>query len=30
MIWFTLALFAVSFVLTALLAPTPDIENARP
>lgn len=30
MIWFTLALFAVSFVLTALLAPKPDFENARP
>ena len=29
MIWFTLALFAVSFILTALLAPKPDIENAR-
>jgi len=30
MIWFTLALFVVSFVLTALLAPSPNIENARP
>lgn len=30
MIWWTLALFAVSFVLTALLAPKPNIENARP
>lgn len=30
MIWFTLALFVVSFVLTALLAPEPKIENARP
>lgn len=30
MIWFTLALFVVSFVLTALLAPEPQIENARP
>lgn len=30
MIWFTLALFVVSFVLTALLAPEPNIENARP
>lgn len=30
MIWFTLALFAVSFVLTALLAPKPKFENARP
>ena len=30
MIWWTLALFAVSFVLTALLAPVPKIENARP
>lgn len=29
MIWFTLALFVVSFVLTALLAPKPDFENAR-
>ena len=30
MIWFTLALFFVSFVVTALLAPKPHIENARP
>ena len=30
MIWYTLALFVVSFVLTALLAPEPNIENARP
>lgn len=30
MIWWTLALFVVSFVVTALLAPKPDIENARP
>lgn len=30
MIWFTLALFVVSFILTALLAPEPQIENARP
>ena len=29
MIWFQLALFAVSFVLTALLAPKPEFENAR-
>lgn len=29
MIWFSLALFAVSFILTALLAPRPEIENAR-
>ena len=29
MIWWTLALFAVSFLVTALLAPKPDIENAR-
>lgn len=29
MIWFTLALFAVSFVMTALLAPEPKLENAR-
>ncbi len=29
MIWFTLALFVVSFVLTALLAPKPEFENAR-
>jgi len=30
MIWFTLALFALSFVLSRLLAPKPNIENARP
>lgn len=30
MIWWTLALFFVSFLVTALLAPKPDIENARP
>jgi hypothetical protein len=30
MIWFTLALFFVSFVLTALLAPKPQLEDARP
>jgi hypothetical protein len=30
MIWWNLALFVVSFVLTALLAPKPKIENARP
>jgi len=30
MIWFTLALFAVSFLITALLAPKPEFENARP
>lgn len=30
MIWWNLILFVVSFVLTALLAPKPDIENARP
>lgn len=30
MIWWTLALFVVSFIVTALLAPKPDIENARP
>lgn len=30
MIWWTLALFVVSFLLTALLAPKPEIENARP
>lgn len=30
MIWFTLALFVVSFILTALLAPKPQFENARP
>lgn len=29
MIWFTIALFVVSFLVTALLAPKPDIENAR-
>lgn len=29
MIWFTLALFLVSFLITALLAPKPDFENAR-
>lgn len=29
MVWFTLALFAVSFVLTALLAPKPEFENAK-
>ncbi len=29
MIWWTLALFVVSFLVTALLAPKPDIENAR-
>jgi len=29
MIWFTLALFLVSFILTALLAPKPEFENAR-
>lgn len=29
MIWFNLALFAVSFILTALFAPKPEIENAR-
>lgn len=29
MIWFTLALFLVSFVITALLAPKPEFENAR-
>lgn len=29
MIWFTLALFLVSFILTALLAPKPQFENAR-
>ena len=29
MIWFTLALFVVSFIATALLAPKPNIENAR-
>lgn len=30
MIWLNLALFVVSFILTALLAPKPQIENARP
>jgi len=30
MVWFTLALFAVSFLLTALLSPAPDVEEARP
>ncbi len=30
MIWWNLALFAVSFVLTALFAPKPEIEDARP
>ena len=30
MIWFTLALFALSFFASVLLAPKPDIENARP
>lgn len=29
MIWFTLALFLVSFIVTALLAPKPEFENAR-
>lgn len=29
MIWWNLALFAVSFIATALLAPKPEIENAR-
>jgi len=29
MIWFTLALFIVSFLITALLAPKPEFENAR-
>ena len=29
MIWLNLLLFAVSFIVTALLQPTPDIENAR-
>lgn len=29
MVWFTLALFVVSFIATALLAPKPQIENAR-
>lgn len=30
MIWFTIALFAASFILTALLTPKPELENARP
>lgn len=30
MIWFTLALFVVSFIVTALLTPKPKFENARP
>jgi len=30
MIWFTLVLFAVSFLLTALLAPKPEVEDMRP
>ncbi len=29
MIWFTLALFFISFIITALLAPKPEFENAR-
>lgn len=29
MVWFELALFAVSFLLTALLAPKPEFENAK-
>jgi hypothetical protein len=29
MIWFTIALFVVSFLVTALLAPKPEIEDAR-
>lgn len=29
MVWWTLALFVVSFLVTALLAPKPEIENAR-
>jgi hypothetical protein len=29
MIWFTLALFVVSFLITALLTPKPEFENAR-
>lgn len=29
MIWFTLALFAVTFLVTALLAPKPKVEDAR-
>ena len=28
--WLTLALFAISFIATALLAPKPNIENAKP
>lgn len=28
--WVTLALFAFSFIATALLAPKPNIENAKP
>jgi hypothetical protein len=30
MIWSTLLLFVVSFIVTALLAPKPEVENARP
>jgi hypothetical protein len=30
MIWFQLALFVISFLLTALLTPKPEFENARP
>lgn len=30
MIWVTLALFAVSFIATVLLAPKPDVEDRRP
>ena len=30
MIWFTLLLFAVSFFASVLLAPKPELENARP
>lgn len=30
MIWFTLALFTISFLVVALLTPKPKIENARP
>jgi len=29
MIWFTLALFVISFLIVALLTPKPEIENAR-
>lgn len=29
MIWFSLALFVVSFLITAFLTPKPDLENAR-